>query len=37
MEDFIQDTGRKPLTYNFKAIERDQGPKIGHGCLDKVN
>jgi len=36
IEDFLQDNGKKPLTYGFKAVERDQGPKIGHGCLDKV-
>ncbi len=36
MDDFVQETGRKSVTYGFKAIERDQGPKIGHGYGDKV-
>ena len=36
MEDFLQDTSKRPLTYGFKAVEREQGPKIGQGCLDKV-
>lgn len=36
VEDFVQDASKKVKTYGFKAIERNQGPKIGHGCLDKV-
>lgn len=37
MEDFVQEIGKKPATYGFRRIERDQGPKIGHGCGDKVS
>ena len=25
------------MTYGFKAIQRDEGPKIGHGYGDKVS
>ena len=36
VEDFVQDSGKKTMTYGFKAIERHQGPKIGPGFYDKV-
>lgn len=36
-DDFLQESGRKLLTYGFKGIEREQGPKIGHGYGDKVH
>ena len=34
--DFLDDVTRKPKTYNFRSIEREAGPKIGHGYGDKV-
>ena len=36
LEDFMQQNGKKTMTYGFKRIERDRGPKIGHGYGDKV-
>ena len=33
---FVQNLETKHMTYGFKGIEREQGPKIGHGCPDKV-
>ena len=35
-EDFIQSLGKKKITYGFKATNREEGPKIGHGYGDKV-
>ncbi len=35
-EDFLQESGKKTVTYGFKAVNREQGPKIGHGYGDKV-
>lgn len=35
-EDFLQESGKKALTFGFKGIEREKGPKIGHGYGDKV-
>ena len=35
-KDFLDDLVRKPKTYNFRSIDREQGPKIGHGYGDKV-
>ena len=35
-EDFLQEGSKRKMAYGFKAVERDQGPKIGHGYLDKV-
>lgn len=35
-KDFLDNLGRKPKTYNFRSIDREQGPKIGHGYGDKV-
>ena len=36
VEDFLQESGKKTATYGFKGINREQGPKIGHGYGDKV-
>lgn len=36
VDDFLQESGKKAVTYGFKRIEREQGPKIGYGCGDKV-
>ena len=36
-EDFLQESGRKTVTFGFKGIEREKGPKIGHGYGDKVS
>ena len=36
-EDFLQESGKKAATFGFKGIERDKGPKIGHGYGDKVS
>lgn len=36
LSDFLQESSRKHLTYGFKSLERDEGPKIGHGYGDKV-
>lgn len=35
--DFLWDLGQKQVTYGFKRIEREEGPKIGHGFGDKVS
>ena len=35
-EDFVSQATKKQVTFGFKAIDREQGPKIGHGCGDKV-
>ena len=35
-DSFVQSLGKKKVTYGFQAIERDEGPKIGHSCGDKV-
>ncbi len=34
--DFLDETSKRKMTYGFKGIERKDGPKIGHGCGDKV-
>lgn len=34
--DFILESARKIETFGFKAVDRESGPKIGHGCGDKV-
>ena len=36
-EDFLQESGKKAATFGFKSINREQGPKIGHGYGDKVD
>ena len=35
-DSFVHSLGKKKVTYGFQAIERDEGPKIGHSCGDKV-
>ncbi len=35
-QSFLEETAKKKVTYNFQGIERDEGPKIGHGYGDKV-
>lgn len=35
-EDFLQESGKKLMTFGFKGVERGKGPKIGHGYGDKV-
>ena len=35
-KDFLHDMTTKAQTYNFKGVEREDGPKIGHGFGDKV-
>jgi len=34
-EDFLMQTTRRQMTYGFKDITREDGPKIGHGYGDK--
>ena len=34
--DFLLESARKIETFGFKAVDRESGPKIGHGCGDKV-
>ncbi len=34
--DFLDETAKQKRTYGFQAIERKEGPKIGHGYGDKV-
>jgi len=36
-EDFLMQTTRRQMTYGFKDITREDGPKIGHGYGDKVS
>jgi hypothetical protein len=36
LEDFVQESGKKAVTFGFKGVERGKGPKIGHGYGDKV-
>lgn len=33
---FLLESARKIETFGFKAVERESGPKIGHGYGDKV-
>ena len=33
---FVDDNMKKPSTFGFKGIEREDGAKIGHGYFDKV-
>lgn len=34
---FVQHLEAKHMTYGFKGTDREQGPKIGHTCPDKVH
>lgn len=33
---FLQELGKKKVTYGFLDTQRGEGPKIGHGYGDKV-
>lgn len=35
-QDFLDELVSRPATYNFRGLNRDSGPKIGHGYGDKV-
>lgn len=35
--DFVEQSLKRPMAYSFSAIDRDSGPKIGHGYGDKVS
>ena len=35
-KDFLEQSFRRSMAYSFRAIDRDSGPKIGHGYGDKV-
>lgn len=35
-EDLVGELSKQKKTYGFKAIDREEGPKIGHGYGDKV-
>lgn len=35
-KDFLDLSAKRPMAYSFNAIDRDGGPKIGHGYGDKV-
>lgn len=35
-EDFVLKAAKRQVTFGFKATDREQGPKIGHGYGDKV-
>ncbi|XP_062502237.1 protein STPG4-like [Corticium candelabrum] len=34
-KDFVEEASTRQWSYNFKSIDRETGPKIGHGCGDK--
>lgn len=36
-EDFVLKAAKRQVTFGFKAMDREQGPKIGHGYGDKVH
>ena len=36
-KDFVEQSLKRPMAYSFSATERGSGPKIGHGCGDKVS
>ena len=35
-KDFLEHSFKRPMAYSFRTIDRDSGPKIGHGYGDKV-